>query len=103
MPAATANAAFVSSRRRLFTALLASAGQSADVTAALSLVPLMPAPLVRRTEAVAMGAASSPVGCSNYGDMPDAVARIDGGDPVDVWVRLNELGQTAEDLDRIGG
>jgi hypothetical protein len=50
-----------------------------------------------------MGAASSPVGCSNYGDMPDAVARIDGGDPDNVWVRLNELGQTADDLDRIGG
>jgi hypothetical protein len=84
-------------------ALLASAEQSADVTAALSLVPLMPPSLVRRTEAVAMGAASSPVGCSNYGDMPDAVARIDGGDPDNVWVRLNELGQTADDLDRIGG
>ena len=50
-----------------------------------------------------MGASASPVGCSNYGDMPAAVTRIDGGDPDNLWVRLNELGQKPADLDRIGG
>lgn len=85
------------------TALTATSEQSHDLVAALPLVPLMPAAVVRRTEAMAMGASTSPVGSSNYGDMPAAVARIDGGDPDDLWVRLNEVGQTAADLDRIGG
>lgn len=84
-------------------ALTATAAQTDDLMAALPLVPLMPAVAVRRGEAMAMGAASSPVGCSNYGDMPAAVARIDGGDPDNLWVRLNELGQGPADLDRIGG
>ena len=84
-------------------ALIASAEQSHDLAAALPLVPLMPAIAVRRGEAMAMGASASPVGCSNYGEMPVAVARIDGGDPDNLWVRLNELGQTSADLDRIGG
>ncbi len=84
-------------------ALTVTAGQAHDLTAALPLVPLMPAIAVRRGEAMAMGASASPVGCSNYGDMPEAVARIDGGEPDNVWVRLNELGQTPADLDRIGG
>lgn len=84
-------------------ALIATAEQSHDLTAALSLVPLMPALAVRRGEAIAMGASASPVGCSNYGDMPAAVTRIDGGDPDNLWVRLNELGQKPADLDRIGG
>ena len=85
------------------TALIATAKQSHDLTAALPLVPLMPAMAVRRGEAIAMGASASPVGCSNYGEMPAAVTRIDGGDPDNLWVRLNELGQTPADLDRIGG
>lgn len=84
-------------------ALIATADRSPDTTAALALVPLMPAMAVRRGEAMAMGASALPVGCSNYGEMPAAVARIDGGDADDLWVRLNELGQTPADLDRIGG
>lgn len=84
-------------------ALTATAAQSHDLMAALPLVPLMPAAVIRRAESMAMGASASPVGCSNYGEMPAAVPRIDGGDPVDVWVRLNELGQVPADLDRIGG
>ncbi|MEO6628284.1 MAG: hypothetical protein ABIP03_06895 [Aquihabitans sp.] len=84
-------------------ALIATAEQSHDLMTALPLVPLMPAMAIRRGEAIAMGAAASPVGCSNYGEMPAAVTRIDGGDPDNLWVRLNELGQTPADLDRIGG
>lgn len=84
-------------------ALVATAEQSHQLTAALALVPLMPAVLVRRAESMAMGASASPVGCSNYGELPAAVPRIDGGDPDNFWVRLNELGQEPADLDRIGG
>lgn len=50
-----------------------------------------------------MGAAASPVGCSNYGELPAAVLRLDGSDPDDFWVRLNEVDVTPEDLARIGG
>ena len=84
-------------------ALIVTAEQSHDLTAALPLVPLMPAMAVRRGEAIAMGASALPIGCSIYGKMPAALTRIDGGDPDNLWVRLNELGQTADDLDRIGG
>lgn len=84
-------------------ALIVTAEQSHDLMAALPLVPLMPAVAVRRGESMAMSASASPVGCSNYGEMPAAVARIDGGDPDNLWVRLNELGQGPADLDRIGG
>ena len=84
-------------------ALIATAEQAHDLEAALPLVPLMPGVLVRRAEPMAMGASTTPVGCSNYGDLPVAVPRIDGGDPDNFWVRLNELGQVPADLDRIGG
>ena len=84
-------------------ALTAAAEQSHDLEAALPLVPLMPAEVVRRAESMAMGASASPVGCSNYGELPAAVPRIDGGEPDDFWVRLNEVDVTPADLDRIGG
>ena len=84
-------------------ALTATAEESHDLEAALPLVPLMPAAVVRRAESMAMGASASPVGCSNYGELPAAVPRIDGGDPDDFWVRLNEVGVVPADLDRIGG
>lgn len=56
-----------------------------------------------REKAMAMGASTLPVGCSNYGEVPISVPRLDGGDADDFWVRLNEPGVTAADLDRIGG
>ncbi len=90
-------------RRATKQALIATSERSSDVVAALPLVPLMPAFAVRRAEATAMGAAARPVGCSNYGDLPAAVARIDGRDADDFWVRLNEVDVEASDLDRIGG
>ena len=84
-------------------ALVAVAEQSSDLAAALPLTPLMPAAAVRRAEPLAMGASALPVGCSNYGDLPAAVTRIDGRDSNDFWVRLIEPGQGPADLDRIGG
>ncbi len=51
-------------------ALTAAAEQSHDLEAALPLVPLMPAAVVRRAESMAMGVSASPVGCSNYGELP---------------------------------
>lgn len=79
------------------------AEQSYDLAAALPLTPLMPAAAVRRAEPLAMGASALPVGCSNYGDLPAAVVRLDGRDSNDFWVRLIEPGQGPADLDRIGG
>ena len=84
-------------------ALVAVAEQSHDLAAALPLTPLMPAVAVRRAEPLAMGASALPVGCSNYGDLPAAVVRIDGRDSSDFWVRLIEPGQGPADLNRIGG
>lgn len=84
-------------------ALTTAAEQSDDLMAVLPLTPLMPAAVVRRAESMAMGASASPVGCSNYGELPVAVPRLDGQDPDDFWVRLNEPGLTPDDLDRIGG
>lgn len=84
-------------------ALVAVAEQSYDLAAALPLTPLMPAAAVRRAEPLAMGASALPVGCSNYGDLPAAVVRLDGRDSNDFWVRLIEPGQGPADLDRIGG
>ena len=84
-------------------ALVAVAEQSHDLAAALPLTPLMPSAAVRRAEPLAMGASALPVGCSNYGDLPAAVVRLDGRDSTDFWVRLIEPGQGPADLDRIGG
>lgn len=84
-------------------ALSAAAEQSRDLMAVLALVPLTPPSIARRAETMAMGSSALPVGCSNYGDLPDAVGRIDGDDPNDFWVRLNEPGLVPSDLDRIGG
>ena len=71
--------------------------------AVLPLVPVTPPVVVRRAEQLAMGSTSSPVGCSNHGRLDPAIMRIDGGEPVDFWVRSAEPGQTAAELDRLGG
>ena len=84
-------------------ALAGMAQRSHQLAAVLPLIPLTPPVAVRKAEAVAMGAAAAPVGCSNHGRVDPAVLRIDGSEPDDFWVRLGEPGQTAPDLDRIGG
>lgn len=71
--------------------------------AALPLTPFLPKWLVRRSEAMAMGAHDVPVGCSNYGTMEPAVARIDGSDADYFAARLVEPGMTPADFERIGG
>lgn len=90
-------------RSQTKSALSNLADSSLSLLAALPLTPFLPRALVRRTEAVAMGAATLPVGCSNYGDIDPLVARIDGADAHAMFARLNEPGTTAADLDRIGG
>ncbi|MCL3838584.1 hypothetical protein [Aeromicrobium duanguangcaii] len=84
-------------------ALRARAERSHDMLAVLPLVPVTPPVVVRRAEQLAMGSTSSPVGCSNHGSLDPAIMRIDGGTPVDFWVRSAEPGQTAAELDRLGG
>lgn len=84
-------------------ALVATAEQAHELRAVLPLIPLTPPAAARKAETVALGAAALPVGCSNYGDLPIAVPRIDGADADDLWVRLNEPGTVPADLDRIGG
>lgn len=74
-----------------------------EALAVLPLTPLTPAWVVRQAEQLAMGSSVAPVGCSNHGTLDPAIARIDGADPDDFWVRLGEPGQTGDDLDRIGG
>jgi diacylglycerol O-acyltransferase len=83
---------------------LSSLGEASHaLLAALPLTPYLPRALVRKTEAVAMGATDLPVGCSNYGDLNPLVGRIDGADASAMWARLKEPGLSAADLDRIGG
>lgn len=90
-------------RQATKTALINAAERSGDINAALPLVGLTPRFVARRTEALAMGASALPIGCSNYGDLPEAVPRIDGAPCDDFWVRLVEPGITAPELDSVGG
>ncbi|MTB88690.1 hypothetical protein H9L21_13060 [Aeromicrobium senzhongii] len=85
------------------TALRERAERPHDMLAVLPLVPITPPVVVRRAEQLAMGSTSSPVGCSNHGRLDPAIMRIDGAAPVDFWVRSAEPGQTAAELDRLGG
>jgi diacylglycerol O-acyltransferase len=84
-------------------ALRERAEQPNAMLAVLPLVPVTPAAVVRRAEHVAMGSASAPIGCSNHGRLDRAIMRIDGADPDDFWARSAEPGQTAAELDRLGG
>ena len=71
--------------------------------AVLPLTPFLPKAVVRKTEAVAMGAHDVPVGCSNYGSMNPNIARIDGRDADAFIARVVEPGMTPGDYVRIGG
>jgi len=76
---------------------------SHPMLAVLPLTPFLPKAIVRKTEAMAMGAHDVPVGCSNYGPMNPNIARIDGRDADAFVARVVEPGMTAEDYVRIGG
>ncbi|QBX54589.1 hypothetical protein EXE58_03285 [Nocardioides seonyuensis] len=90
-------------RRATKAALLRRAERPNEMLAVLPLVPVTPPAVVRRAEQLAMGSTASPVGCSNHGRLDPAIMRIDGADPDDFWVRSAEPGQTAAELDRLGG
>ncbi|GAA3542717.1 hypothetical protein AFL01nite_10080 [Aeromicrobium flavum] len=77
--------------------------QPNEMLAVLPLVPVTPPAVVRRAEQLAMGSTAAPIGCSNHGRLDPAILRIDGADPDDFWVRSAEPGQTAAELDRLGG
>ncbi len=79
------------------------ATSSHAMLAALPLTPFLPKALVRKSEAMAMGAHDVPVGCSNYGPMDPAVGRIDGQDANYFTARLVEPGMVPADFERIGG
>ncbi|NLC97653.1 MAG: hypothetical protein GX678_01040 [Actinomycetales bacterium] len=85
------------------TALQRLATTSHAMLAALPLTPLLPKALVRKSEAIAMGAHDVPVGCSNYGPMDPAVGQIDGAEARYFTARLVEPGMVPADFERIGG
>jgi hypothetical protein len=68
----------------------------------LALTPLIPVPLARRLEGMALGS-GAPVGCSNLGRIDPAANRPDGTDAEFMSVRQTESRITAEILDRLGG
>ena len=71
--------------------------------AVLPLTPFLPKAVVRKSEAMAMGANDVPVGCSNYGSMNPNIARIDGRDADAFIARVVEPGMNPDDYVRIGG
>lgn len=74
-----------------------------DLFATLALAPFMPKPLVRRLEGMALGA-GSPVGCTNMGDVPPELLRLDGTEASLFFVRSPiEWPATPQILDKMGG
>jgi hypothetical protein len=71
--------------------------------AGLPLIPFTPQWVVRRTEGIAMATGQVPVGCSNLGNFDAVVGRIDGGEAVEVSMRLAEQGITRHRIERARG
>jgi hypothetical protein len=83
---------------------LTSLGQQPnEMLAGLPLIPFTPRWLVRRTEGIAMATGQVPVGCSNLGNFDAVVGRIDGGEAVEVSMRLAEQGITRHRIERAHG
>jgi hypothetical protein len=78
------------------------AQESNKLIAPLPLIPLTSQRLLRRLEGMTQGAGKA-VGCSNVGEIPDDMNRIDGGEADSVWARGVEWPVTRADLDRMGG
>lgn len=74
-----------------------------EMLAGLPLVPFTPRWLVRHTEGIAMASGQLPVGVSNLGSFDAAVGRIDGGDAMEVSMRLAEQGITRRRIERTHG
>lgn len=70
--------------------------------APLALTPFTPKVVARRLENLVLRV-GKPIGCSNIGDIPDAVNRPDGTDADFFAVRGGEAGITANTLARLGG
>jgi len=70
--------------------------------APLALTPFTPKLVARRLENLVLRV-GKPIGCSNIGDIPDAVNRPDGSDADFFGVRGGEAGVTANTLARLGG
>ncbi|WP_167102783.1 hypothetical protein [Mycobacterium sp. DL592] len=76
--------------------------ESNKLIAPLPLTPLTSKRLLRRLEKMTTGGDKS-VGCSNVGQLPDDVNRIDGTEAASFWARGVEWPVTRETLDQIGG
>ena len=74
-----------------------------EMLAGLPLIPFTPRWLVRRAEGIAMSSAELPVGCSNLGSLDPAMARIDGTDAPELYMRLAEQGMTRSRIERTHG
>jgi hypothetical protein len=90
-------------RAELKTLLKSRAEQPNEMLAGLPLIPFTPRWVVRRAEGIAMSTSQLPVGCSNLGSLDTAVSRIDGGDAIEVFMRLAEQGITARRIEETHG
>ncbi|MGZ4583095.1 MAG: hypothetical protein ACXVYI_01830 [Mycobacterium sp.] len=74
-----------------------------ELLAPLPLTSLTPKWVARRAAGMGLGAAASPIGCSNVGDTPAAVNRPDGTEADYASGRLIEPGISKRTLERMGG
>lgn len=90
-------------RADIKASLIGLSADQNDLFETLALAPLMPKPLVRRLEGMALGA-GYPVGCTNMGDVDPVLLRLDGT-PASVFFARSpiEWPITPEILDKMGG
>lgn len=89
-------------RREMKQALVTMAQNRDTLMAPLPLTPFIPQFLVRRLEKMVLKV-GGPIGCSNLGELPDAVNRPDGSHADHFDARLVEPGVTAADFASRGG
>lgn len=90
-------------RAEVKTLLKSREQQPNEMLAGLPLIPFTPQWLVRRAEGIAMSTSQLPVGCSNLGSLDTTVSRIDGGDAIEVFMRLAEQGITHRRIEKNHG
>jgi len=76
---------------------------TAELLAPLPLTSMTPRWVARRAAGMGLGAAQLPIGCSNLGDLPSAVAYPDGTEADYASARLIEPFINRHALDRMGG
>lgn len=74
-----------------------------ELLAPTALASITPKWVARRLAAMAAGGAALPVTCSNVGDMPPAVNRLDGTDAARLYLRSVEPEMTKGLLEAMGG